>query len=240
MRSPRRRALSDAHRGSEPLRLRRGDAPLRARAGGGGDMRSGKARTQDFAVMRDRILDEALRHVPFDGWSEKALFAGAKDAGYEPAMALDVFPGGVTDALDYASERADREMVAALDANKDLGAMRVRERVALAIRTRLELSALHREAIQRALAVLALPHNLPLAARSLWRTVDAIWYAAGDTATDFNFYSKRGLLAGVYSATLVYWLNDHSPDCADTWSFLERRLDEVLRVPRAFQSAMRR
>ena len=194
------------------------------------------SRGRDFAAMRGRILDKALAHVPFDGWSEKALMAGAEDAGYDPAMALDAFPGGVPDALDFAAARADAEMLEALEA-KGLDKLRVRDRVATAVRARLELSTPHREAIQRALAVLALPHNLPLAAKTLWRTVDAIWYAAGDQATDFNYYTKRGLLAGVYSATLLYWLNDHSPDHADSWDFLERRLDEVMQVPKAMARA---
>lgn len=200
---------------------------------------SDKTRSREFTKTRDRILDAALRHVPFDGWTDKALLLGAKDAGYAPSMVLDVFPGGVPDALDYAARRADREMLEALEA-MDLASLRVRDRIAAAIRARLELSAPHREAIQRALAVLALPQNLPLAARSLWRTVDAIWYAAGDAATDFNFYTKRGLLAGVYSATLVYWLNDHSPESADSWSFLDRRLDEVLSVPRTLGALRKR
>ena len=184
-----------------------------------------------FAAMRARILENSLKHVPFDGWTEKALFEGAKDAGYAPAMALDVFPGGVPDAIDCAAEEADRAMLAALE-RMDFRTMRVRDRVAAAIRARLELSTPHREAIQRALTLLALPHNLPLGARTLWRTVDAIWYAAGDNATDFNYYTKRALLAGVYSATLVYWLNDHSPEHADTWAFLDRRIDDAMRVPK--------
>ncbi|HLI13533.1 MAG TPA: COQ9 family protein [Alphaproteobacteria bacterium] len=185
----------------------------------------------EFEAMRDMVLDKALAHVPFEGWSEKALFEGAKDAGLSPEMALEAFPGGVADSLDYAASRADRAMLAALD-SVDLAAMRVRDRIATAIRARLELSRPHREAIQRALTVLARPPYLPLGAKTLWRTVDAIWYAAGDTATDFNFYTKRALLAGVYSATLVYWLNDSSPDYADTWAFLDRRLDDALRLPR--------
>jgi len=189
------------------------------------------SKTQAFATMRAHILEKALTHVPFDGWTEKALFEGAKDAGYAPAMALDAFPGGVPDAIECAAEEADRAMLAALD-KMDLGNMRVRDRVAAAVRARLELSTPHREAIQRALAILALPHNFPLGARTLWRTIDAIWYAAGDNATDFNYYTKRALLAGVYSATLVYWLNDHSPEHADTWAFLDRRIDDVMRVPK--------
>lgn len=189
------------------------------------------SRTQNFESLRSRLLDGALAHVPFEGWTEQALMKGAEDQGYAPAMALEAFPGGVPDAIDYASQRADHAMLEAVE-KMDLSKMRTRDRVAAAIRARLELSVRHREAIQRALAVLALPHNVPLGAKTLWRTVDAIWYAAGDTATDFNFYTKRGLLAGVYSATLVYWLNDRSPECEDTWRFLDRRLDEVLQIPK--------
>ncbi len=181
--------------------------------------------------MRGRILEETLRQVPFDGWTEKSLMEGARAAGCEPALALDAFPGGATEVIEAAAARADRDMLAALE-KQDLKALKIRERVALAVRLRLELSAPYREAIQRSLPILALPQNLPLGARMLWRTVDAIWYAAGDEATDFNFYTKRGLLAGVYSATLVYWLNDQSPENTETWGFLARRLDEVMRVPK--------
>lgn len=182
-------------------------------------------------AVRVAILGNALTHVPFDGWTEKALLRGAEDAGIAPEMVLDAFPGGVPDAIEFAAEQADQAMLAALR-EKSLEEMRVRDRIAAAIRARLTLSAPHRETIQRALTYLSLPHNAPLGAKIMWRTVDKIWYATGDRATDFNFYTKRGLLAGVYSATLLFWLNDHSPENADTWRFLDRRIDEVLRIPK--------
>jgi ubiquinone biosynthesis protein COQ9 len=182
--------------------------------------------------MRERILEEALRQVPFEGWTEKALTEGARAAGFAPEMALEAFPGGVTEAIEEAAARADRAMLAALEEH-DLKAMRTRDRIALALRLRLELATSHREAIQRSLPLMAQPQNLPLAARMLWRTVDAIWYAAGDASTDFNFYTKRGLLAGVYSAGLLYWLNDQSAGSAETWAFIGRRLDDALRIPGA-------
>lgn len=191
-------------------------------------------RKDAFETMRARILEKALVHVPFEGWSETALMEGAKDAGYDPAMALDAFSGGVPDAIGYASERADQTMLTALESMEGFKEMRVRERIVAAIRRRLELSLGEREAIRRALMVLALPQNAPLGLKLLWRTVDAIWYAAGDSATDFNFYTKRALLSGVYSATLLYWLNDQSPGCGDSWGFLERRIDEAMGVPRFF------
>ena len=104
------------------------------------------------------------------------------------------------------------------------------DRVATAVRVRLEALGPHREAVSRGLAFLALPHNAALGTRCLYRTVDAIWYAAGDTATDYNFYTKRLLLAGVYTSTLLFWLNDRSEGYAQTWAFLDRRIGEVMRI----------
>ena len=182
-------------------------------------------------TMRAAILEAALAHVPFEGWTLGALKAGAADAGYDAAQALNAFPNGVLEAIDHHSRLADARMMAAME-GADLASMRTRERVAFAIRARLEANAAHREAIRRALAILALPTNVGVSLAALYRTVDAIWYGAGDTAVDFNFYTKRGLLAGVYMATLLHWLDDSSDGQERTWAFLERRLDEVLKVPR--------
>jgi ubiquinone biosynthesis protein COQ9 len=112
------------------------------------------------------------------------------------------------------------------------GARKVRERIAAGVLARLEVLLPHREALRRALSLLASPPNLPLAAKLLYDTVDTIWHAAGDRSTDFNFYTKRGLLAGVYAATTLYWLDDRSDDMAATEAFLERRLGEVLAIPK--------
>ncbi|MFO0995525.1 MAG: COQ9 family protein [Alphaproteobacteria bacterium] len=188
--------------------------------------------TDDPAVMRERILEAALAHVPFDGWTIAALTAGATDAGLDPAMVHEAFPGGVLDAIEHHSRLADERMLKALE-GQDLSSMRTRDKVALAIRLRLEHALKDREAIRRALTVLAIPFNAGVGLAALYRTVDAIWYAAGDTATDFNFYTKRGLLAGVYSATLLYWLEDKSEGHEATWQFLSRRIEDALRVPQA-------
>lgn len=187
--------------------------------------------TPTIDALRDTILDATLPHVPFDGWTMTALATGARASGLKTADVLRAFPEGPVDAIAHHSERADRRMMQALD-SQDTSGMRIRDRIALAIRTRLEQNAPDREAIRRALSVLSLPQNGPRAARLLYRTVDAAWYACGDTATDFNFYTKRGLLAGVYSATLLYWLNDNSDGFADTWRFLDRRIEEVMRIPK--------
>jgi ubiquinone biosynthesis protein COQ9 len=193
----------------------------------------------DRDVVRTAIIDSTLPHVPFDGWTQGALQHGAADAGFEKVMALRVFPGGPVEAVEFWSQLADRRMLQALE-QRDLAAMKVRERVAAAIRLRLEQTAGHREAVRRALGLLALPLNAGKGPALLWRTVDAIWYAAGDTATDFNYYTKRGLLAGVYSATVLYWLEDRSEGFATTWSFLDRRIGEVMRVPQALSGLRKR
>jgi ubiquinone biosynthesis protein COQ9 len=183
-------------------------------------------------ALRDRLIEAALPHVPFDGWTIQTLRLAAADLGLSDAAAENAFPEGAPDMVGHFVERADRLMLEEL-AQRNLAALKVRERIATAIRLRLEPLGPHREAVRRALALLALPPYYGLALRLLYRTVDAIWYAAGDTATDYNFYTKRALLAGVYSATLFYWLEDRSPESAETWTFLDRRLADVMRIPQA-------
>jgi ubiquinone biosynthesis protein COQ9 len=178
---------------------------------------------------RERLLRATLVHVPFDGWTMAALRGGAHDLGLEPVLAANAFPGGARELVEFHSREADRRMLKALE-GMDMSSMRVRDRIAAAIRTRLEQNEADGEAIRRALAFLAMPQNAALALRCLYRTVDAMWYAAGDTSTDYNFYTKRLLLAGVYSSTLLYWLNDKSEGKEDTWRFLKRRISEVLKI----------
>ena len=182
--------------------------------------------------LRPKLLAAILAHVPFDGWSLRALRAGAEDVGADLATLSRAFPRGVAGVLAFWAAESDRAMLAALEEH-ELAEMRVSERIATAVRERLEVNAGHREALRLALGRAVLPRHAPDAMAALWRTVDAMWHAAGDTATDFNFYTKRGLLAGVYSSTLLYWLNDKSEGAAASWAFLERRIADVMRVPKA-------
>jgi ubiquinone biosynthesis protein COQ9 len=176
--------------------------------------------------MKDALLDEVLRHVPFDGWSRRALEAAVGGK----AVTLDrEFPNGVSDAVRAFSDRADAAMIAALEKDPP---QHMRDRIAAAIRARLEHLAPHKEAVRRLAGWLALPGNQPIAARCLYRTVDSIWYAAGDRATDFSFYTKRALVSAVYGATLLYWLEDRSADSAATWGFLDRSIEGVMRLSR--------
>ena len=186
---------------------------------------------------RQRLLEAVMPHVPFDGWSLTALKAAAAEAGVAEALARNAFPGGPAELLEAFSAEMDRRMLVQLE-SRDLGAMRVRDRIHTAVRTRLELLAPHREAVRRGLSLLALPIHAPLATRCLYRTVDAMWHAAGDTSTDYNFYTKRLLLSGVYSATLLFWLNDRSEGQAETWAFLERRISDALRLGGTFGKSL--
>ena len=177
--------------------------------------------------QRREILDAVLLHVAFEGWTQKAVNAGLTDLGLPPAAAGLAFPGGLAEIVGFWSADLDRQMAEQL-VEMQLDAMPIGERVATAVRVRLDLCGRHREAVRRAIAFLALPPNVGLGLRTSYATINAIWYAAGDTSTDLSFYSKRASLAAVYAATVLYWLDDESDDCADSWSFLDRRLDDVI------------
>jgi ubiquinone biosynthesis protein COQ9 len=188
---------------------------------------------------RELLLLASLAHVPFDGWSETALKAGAEDAGLTPSEALNAFPGGPAEAVEAFGRWADRRMAAALE-KRDLASMKVRDRVAAGVRLRLEILAAHKEAVRRTIAFVALPRHAALGLKSLHASVDAIWVMAGDRATDYNYYSKRLLLAGVLTSTTLFWLNDKSADHTATWAFLERRIDEVLKIGGRLGKTMKR
>ncbi|MDA1100576.1 MAG: COQ9 family protein [Proteobacteria bacterium] len=183
-------------------------------------------------LARQAILKAALRAVPFDGWSSSMLAAAVGEAiaaGIEPLQAQLAFPGGPGQLLAFFMAEADREMLAQAAA-RGLADGPVRARIGGIIRLRLETQAPHREAIRRALALQLLPGHGLGALAGLYRTVDAIWRAAGDTSTDFNFYSKRALLAAVYGTTLLRWLDDQSAGGAETWAFMDRRIAGTLRI----------
>lgn len=182
--------------------------------------------------IRDAIVEAALIHVAFDGWSPRTLRAAAADAGFEAGQADRAFPGGAVDAVAHWCDLADRRMEQAL-AETDTSGLRLHERVGLAIRLRLQSWDMDREAVRRGVAILSLPMNARTSLRCTYRTVDTIWWAVGDGSTDFNFYTKRLQLAGVYTTTLLYWLDDSSEDSADTWAFLDRRLTDIVRLHKA-------
>ena len=171
---------------------------------------------------KDALLDAILKHVPFDGWSSAAFSAGINDTQLNADRAAILFPRGIGDVATYFGESAAAKLEASLDGLAEREPS-VRRRIATGVRNLIMLFADHREAVRR----LPPPHN---PAAGLYRITDVIWRAAGDQSTDYNFYSKRGLLAGVVTATYLYWLDDESEDFAETWTFLDRRIEDVLRI----------
>jgi ubiquinone biosynthesis protein COQ9 len=190
-------------------------------------MSDGDKNQPDDAALKAAILKAALPHVAFDGFSDKLLERAAEQTGTDKQTIARLFPNGALDLLEEFSASADREMEARIAA-LDLANMRIRERITAAVKVRLEVLRPNKEAARRAAAFLTLPPNAPLGAKLLWRTVDIMWRATGDTTTDFNYYTKRGILAGVYSSTLMRWFNDNSDDEAPTSDFLDRRIQDVM------------
>jgi ubiquinone biosynthesis protein COQ9 len=192
------------------------------------------------ALPIDPTLDEIraalapliAANAAFDGWSGAALAATAEMAGIDRDVAKLAFPGRAVDMIDAWFASVDTAMLGALPPEK-LATMKVRQKIATLVEARLAILAPNREALRRALGVLAMPQNLAAGARLGWRAADAMWRAAGDTATDYNHYTKRTILAGVYGATIAVFLDDESEDRADTRAFLSRRIDGIMRFEKA-------
>lgn len=179
---------------------------------------------------RDRAVEAMLVNVPFDGWTKRALLAGVRSAGMPDDEADLLFPLGVADMIATFSDLADRRMEEA--AASEVSETRFSGRVRGVIALRLRQNRQYKEAIRRALAVLALPMHARTGTATLARTVDAILHAAGDRSADFSWYTKRAMLAGVYSATILFWLRDTSEGDADTLAFLDRRMAGIGRISR--------
>lgn len=178
-------------------------------------------------AAKTRVLQAALPHVAFDGWSDDTLSAAITDSGVEAGLARALFPrGGIDLAVAYhrAGDAAMREALA----HRDLTALRFRDRVALALRLRLE--AADKEAVRRGATLFALPQHGAEGAALIWATADAVWNALGDVSQDVNWYSKRASLAAVHAATVLFWLGDSSDGDSATWDFLDRRIENIMQV----------
>jgi ubiquinone biosynthesis protein COQ9 len=190
---------------------------------------------EERRALKDKLLESALLHAAFDGWSRRTLLNAAKDAGVDAGTARRLFPRGGDSLLEWLDDWADRQMLAAVE-GEDLSQLSVRRRIARLARARLEALGQHREALRRAAVAHLLPGNVMGSGRSLWQTVDRMWQAAGlggDPAEGFSYYSRRATLAGVLTATFLYWLQDQSDGFAETWAFLDRRIDDVMRFGQA-------
>ena len=174
----------------------------------------------------DQLLDAALPHVAFDGWSSTAFAAAVQEAEVNPVHAKTLCPRGAVDLAVAFHKRGDATMIAALK-EADLSGMRFRDKVAFAVRLRIR-AVDDKEAVRRGTALFALPHMAPDGAKLIWGTADAIWNALGDTSRDVNWYTKRLTLSGVYSSVVLFWLGDDSLDMQATDAFIDRRIDNVM------------
>ncbi len=191
-------------------------------------MSEAKTEADHIAMARAAILETVGFHVTFDGWSEAMLKVAAHEAGVEPGLVKQAFPRGVIDvavAFHMAGDATLAERLAA----QDLSAIRYSERVGFAVMERLRIATPDREAVRRATAFFALPVHAASGSKCVWHTADTIWTALGDTSDDLNWYSKRTILSGVYSASLMFWLGDESEDFEATQAFVDRRIADVMR-----------
>jgi ubiquinone biosynthesis protein COQ9 len=179
--------------------------------------------------LRRELALTVGENAVFDGWTLKAVDSAAQQLGIDPTKARLAMPKSQAGMIDLYIQEVDRALEARVTP-KRIAALKIREKVRALVWGRLEIMAPAREAVRRALAIFAMPQNLPLALRISWRTADLMWRIAGDTSTDFNHYTKRMTLLGVYGSTLLVWLDDKSEDWSDTAGFLDRRIDDVMKI----------
>jgi len=189
--------------------------------------------------LRIALAPAVAAAAVFDGWSDAAVKAAAAGAGVDPALAAYAFKGGAMQMIAAWIAHADAAMAEALPA-ESLAAMPVRARIRSLVLARLDAVAGTREALRRALAIMAMPQNAPRALQLGWNSADAMWRLAGDTATDYNHYTKRALLCGIYTATLAIFVEDQSEDKAETRAFLDRRIDGVMKFEKAKAQLMQK
>lgn len=175
-------------------------------------------------ILAPALADAAV----FDGWSRDAVRLAAEQEGFDPEVALLAFAGGKMEMIEAWIASVDAAMLAAFTP-EELAAMKVRERIRALVAFRLEQCEMREEALRRALAIMAMPRNAARSLRTAWHSADLMWRLAGDTATDYNHYTKRTILAGLYGATLAVFADDRSEGKAETYAFLDRRLDGVMR-----------
>ncbi len=184
--------------------------------------------------QQQHLLDKVLTIVPFTGWTMATIEQAETEAELPSGAHLALFPQGVGDVLAFWQQHTNAVTEQAYKALQP-PPVRIRDKVAAAVLCRLQAVDVHKEAVRAALGYYALPMNALAGMRNTWQTVDTLWYMVGDKSTDFNYYSKRTLLAVVYTSTLLVWLNDDSADHRDTKEFLARRIDDVMHIEKAKQ-----
>ena len=177
--------------------------------------------------IQREVLIKALPHVPFDGWTKTMFDSVCADVEYSKELIESAFPSGVRDLVASFARYIDERMIKQLNV-LDTADMRVRDKIKKAVQTRLDILEAYKETERLAIGFWTLPSQTHYGLKSLWQTSDVIWNWAGDVATDYNRYTKRGLLSGVIAKTTLYWLDDHSSSYQGTGSFLDRQISRVL------------
>ena len=175
-------------------------------------------------ALAPAIADAAV----FDGWSDEALVMAAAQMGADIDVARLAFKDGALGMVFAWIEAVDIAMAAAFPEDV-IAPMKIRERIRALVQFRLDAVTGQEEALRRALAIMAMPQNVLRSTRRGWQTADLMWRLAGDTATDYNHYTKRAILASIYGATLAVFVDDLSEGKDDTRGFLERRIDGVMK-----------
>ena len=178
--------------------------------------------------LRRRLALAVGENAMFDGWTAAAVDSAAAQLGIDPVQARLAMPKSQTGMIDLYIQEVDRALEARFTPDRMQG-MKIREKIRALVWHRLETMDPAREAVRRALAILAMPHNLPLALRISWRSADLMWRIAGDSSSDFNHYTKRMTLGAVYGSTLLAWLDDQGEGRGETAAFLDRRIDDVMK-----------
>ncbi len=197
--------------------------------------------TQDLTLdeIRALLAPGIAANAAFDGWSDAARDMAAQAEGVDTDVAALAFKDGPVDMIDAWFAHIDGVMLAAVPPER-LALMKIREKITALVEARLDATSIDRESLRRALAILALPQNLAKATRLGWRTVDTIWRAAGDVATDYNYYTKRTILLGVYASTITVFLDDDSEGLAETRAFLGRRINGIMQFEKAKAGFLKR
>ncbi len=197
--------------------------------------------TQDLTLdeIRAKLAPGIAANAAFDGWSDAARDMAAQAEGIDTDIAALAFKDGPVDMIDAWFAHIDGVMLTAVPPER-LAQMKIREKITALVEARLDATSIDRESLRRALAILALPQNLAKATRLGWRTVDTIWRAAGDVATDYNYYTKRTILLGVYASTITVFLDDESEGLAETRAFLGRRINGIMQFEKAKAGFLKR
>jgi ubiquinone biosynthesis protein COQ9 len=184
------------------------------------------------AKLRKQLFDEIIKNVPFDGWSKEALRNASAALSLEPDYAEHLFADGIIEVVQMLITELDKEMLTRYHA-KDRSEFGITKKVKEALKIRFQIMAERKLLFHQTIMYLTLPWNTPKAIKFAWNTADLIWHdVVGDNSLDFNYYSKRSLLSGVYAASLLYFISDNSIKHEDTFDFIDRKINDVVSLGR--------